>query len=121
MASGVGHSTKQSREFSHLSSENAFNPRERELVLLTSEGFLTDKPSRSIAWFVLPVEVSEDDAAFLARKIILVVIPVHEVRFTAVQPCHDSVIVHITNTDPGIRNTSRCLYMKFENTLSEGA
>lgn len=76
------------------------------LVLLTSERFLTDKPSCSIAWFVLPVEVSGDDAAFPARKMILEIIPVHEVRFTAVQPCHDSVIVHIANTDPGIRNAT---------------
>ena len=75
-------------------------------MLLTSERFLTDEPSCSIAWFVLPVKVGVDDATFLSRKICLVVIPVHEVRFAAVQPCHDSVIVHITNTDPGIRHTA---------------
>ena len=75
-------------------------------MLLTSEGFLTDEPSCSIAWFVLPVKVGVDDATFLSRKICLVVIPVHEVRFAAVQPCHDSVIVYITNTDPGIRHTT---------------
>ena len=74
-------------------------------MLLTSEGFLTDEPSCSIAWFVLPVKVGVDDATFLSRKICLIVIPVHEVRFAAVQPCHDSVIVDITNTDPGIRHT----------------
>ena len=74
--------------------------------LLTSKGFLADEPSCSITRFVLPVEVSEDDPTFFAWKISLVVIPVHEVWFTAVQPCHDSVIVHITNTDPGIRHTT---------------
>ena len=75
-------------------------------MLPTSEGFLADKPSCSIAWFVLPVKVGVGDATFPARKILLVVIPVHEVRFAAVQPCHDSMIVHITNTDPGIRHTT---------------
>ena len=75
-------------------------------VLLTPEGFLADESSRSIAWFVLPVKVCVGDATFLARKMFLVVIPVHEVRFAAVQPCHDSLIVHITNTDPGIRYTT---------------
>lgn len=111
------------REFCQLSSGDAFTLREKEkvlprendflLVLLTSERFLTDKPSCSIAWFVLPIEVGGDDATFPARKMILEIIPVHEVRFTAVQPCHDSVIVHITNTDPSIRNATWGLYMKF--------
>ena len=61
--------------------------------LLTSQGSLANEPSCSIAWFVLPIEVGEDDATFFARKVPLVQVPIHEVRFTAVQPRQDSMII----------------------------
>ena len=57
-----------------------------DVVSLTSQRSLANESSRSIASLILPVKVGKYDPTLFSRKVLLVEIPIHKVRWASIQP-----------------------------------
>lgn len=57
-----------------------------DVVSLTSQRSLANESTRSIASLILPVKVGKYDSTLFSRKVLLVEIPIHKVRWASIQP-----------------------------------